>query len=429
EEHDYLLKIILIGDSGVGKTSLMRRYTDGIYSEGTASTIGVDFKIKTITVNSKRVKLQIWDTAGQERFKSIVSNYYRGANGLIVVFDLLNKESFDHLDIWIKDLQKKNATVGSEIIILGNKVDEKEHVQVTKEDVLPFLKKYSIPHSNYYEVSAKENLEVETAFVNMTSSLVEKFDKFGNGKTSKVAFKITRERQSEKSIIDSIAKYARSLSYSTTPRIAGGWVRDKIMGLDSNDMDVSVDNVSGFEFASGLVESLSTETPNIHKILANPEKSKHLETAVVKIYGMDVDFVHLRDETYSTTRIPVVSRGTAKSDAMRRDITINSLFYNILTRKIEDFSERGISDIKLGIIDTPLDPKVTLFDDPLRILRIFRFQAKFGFTIHKRIIEAIDDDRIRKALKTKVSNERIWKELSKMLGYKRGNLGLIEIAR
>lgn len=124
--HDYLFKIILIEDSGVGKTSLMRRYTDNTYSKDGASTIGVDFKIKTVVVNGKRVKLQIWDTAGQERFKAIVAHYYRGANGIMLVFDMLNAETFEHLRDWMAELEKRDVPRTTPIRIIGNKIDSKD---------------------------------------------------------------------------------------------------------------------------------------------------------------------------------------------------------------------------------------------------------------------------------------------------------------
>lgn len=232
----------------------------------------------------------------------------------------------------------------------------------------------------------------------------------------------------ENCIFEIIKKYALNQSPIVTPRLAGGFVRDKIMGLECHDIDVALDNVSGLTFAEGLSEVLK-EHPSVHKISANPEKSKHLETAVIHMMGYSIDFVHLRSETYTETRIPQINPGTPLEDASRRDITINTLFYNLITNEIEDFTGRGLDDIRNGIIDTPLDPRITLFDDPLRILRIFRFKSKMGFEIKDRIYDAIKDQRIKEALRKKVSNERNGIEIWKMIQYPRGEDGMFEIIK
>lgn len=232
--------------------------------------------------------------------------------------------------------------------------------------------------------------------------------------------------EEEKRVFSAIKEHGLSLEPRVIPRLAGGFVRDKVMGISSHDIDVALDNISGHSFALGLSKKIE-DCPNVHKILANPDKSKHLETAVVSLYGFSIDFVHLRSESYSMTRIPDIRVGTPEEDANRRDITINSLFYNLVTDKIEDFTGRGILDIKRKIIDTPLDPEITLFDDPLRILRIFRFKSKFSFEISERIYKALASQKIRAALETKVSNERIGAEIFKMLEYRNGHEGLLEI--
>lgn len=114
----------------------------------------------------------------------------------------------------------------------------------------------------------------------------------------------------------------------------------------------------------------------------NPEQSKNLRTATIKINDNFIDIVNLRTEKYSEdSRIPIIEIGTAKEDALRRDLTINALFYNIVTQEIEDLTEKGLDDIKNGIIRTPLDPFITFKDDPLRILRVFRFAGRFNYKV------------------------------------------------
>ncbi|KAG5859405.1 poly A polymerase head domain-containing protein [Encephalitozoon hellem] len=235
--------------------------------------------------------------------------------------------------------------------------------------------------------------------------------------------------EAEEDIFDLIIRHARGFR-NVIPRVAGGWVRDKIMGNPSFDMDIALENISGYKFAAGLVKSArGQKLTEVHVIKDNPEKSKHLETAVVRINGFCVDFVNLRSETYSETRIPNINPGTPQEDAFRRDLTINSLFYNLFTREIEDYTGRGIDDIKRKILATPLDPRTTLLDDPLRLVRIFRFHSKFGFKIDEKIDEALLDERIKPALEKKVSNERIHIEIFKILHYPRGQYGLLEIIR
>lgn len=235
--------------------------------------------------------------------------------------------------------------------------------------------------------------------------------------------------EQEEEIFELIRRHARRLN-NVTPRVAGGWVRDKVMGNPSFDMDIALDNISGYEFAIGLQDSITVQKlTNVHVIKNNPEKSKHLETAVIRINGLFVDFVGLRSETYSNTRIPDVKPGTPREDALRRDLTINSLFYNIFTKEIEDYTRRGLRDINGMILMTPLDPKITLFDDPLRLVRVFRFHSKLGFSIDNRIYEALKDTKIREALVEKVSNERIYAEIFKIIHYPRGQYGLLEIIK
>merc|ERR1711965_386176 len=106
QEYDYLFKLLLIGDSGVGKSCLLLRFADDTYTETYISTIGVDFKIRTVEIDQKVIKLQIWDTAGQERFRTITSSYYRGAHGIIVVYDVTDEESFTAVERWMTEIER-----------------------------------------------------------------------------------------------------------------------------------------------------------------------------------------------------------------------------------------------------------------------------------------------------------------------------------
>uniref|UniRef100_A0A8C6NV24 Ras-related protein Rab-12 n=1 Tax=Nothobranchius furzeri TaxID=105023 RepID=A0A8C6NV24_NOTFU len=119
---DFKLQIIIIGSRGVGKTSLMERYTDDTFCEACKSTVGVDFKIKTVELREKKIRLQIWDTAGQERFNSITSAYYRGAKGIVLVYDITKQETFDDLPKWMKMIDKY-ASEEAELLLVGNKLD------------------------------------------------------------------------------------------------------------------------------------------------------------------------------------------------------------------------------------------------------------------------------------------------------------------
>ncbi|CAI5946978.1 unnamed protein product [Closterium sp. NIES-64] len=206
----------------------------------------------------------------------------------------------------------------------------------------------------------------------------------------------------------------------TQLRVAGGWVRDKLIGRDCIDIDIALDNLLGREFAEKVTEYLKERgevVRGVGVIQKNPDQSKHLETATMMIHGMWIDFVNLRAEEYAhDSRIPhTIEFGTAEEDALRRDLTINSMFYNISTEQIEDPTGRGITDLNGGIIRTPLPPHQTFLDDPLRVLRAVRFAARFGFSLDEELRAAAASEEVRTALGNKVSKERIGKEVELML--------------
>jgi tRNA nucleotidyltransferase (CCA-adding enzyme) len=133
-----------------------------------------------------------------------------------------------------------------------------------------------------------------------------------------------------------------------------------------------------------------------------------LEVVNIHIFGLDVDIVNLRTEEYADTRIPTVKFGTPLEDAMRRDLTINTLFYNVNSGKVEDFTEKGLEDLRLMRIRTPIDPRQTFLDDPLRILRAIRFSITLGFTLSKEIVSCVQTHpKIKTALVSKVTPEQM----------------------
>uniref|UniRef100_A0A7S1TRZ4 Uncharacterized protein n=2 Tax=Phaeomonas parva TaxID=124430 RepID=A0A7S1TRZ4_9STRA len=166
-EYDYLFKLLLIGDSGVGKSCLLLRFADDTYTESYISTIGVDFKIRTIEQEGKTIKLQIWDTAGQERFRTITSSYYRGAHGIIVVYDVTDMESFNNVKQWLHEIDRY-ASENVNKLLVGNKADLEDKRVVTTEAAQEFAESLGI---EFIETSAKDRLNVEEAFTMMASQI------------------------------------------------------------------------------------------------------------------------------------------------------------------------------------------------------------------------------------------------------------------
>ena len=224
-----------------------------------------------------------------------------------------------------------------------------------------------------------------------------------------------QEEELFKVLLDSRSQKGRH----TVLRVAGGWVRDKILKRESDDVDIALDDQSGQEFASSLNEYLKSQGFETHKlavITANPDQSKHIETAVVRVLGFSIDFVNLRSETYSEeSRIPTIQYGSPAEDAERRDFTVNALFYNLDTRQVEDFTNKGLEDLKAGIIRTPVDPLITFRDDPLRVLRAIRFSSRYAFSFDDTLVRAARHKDIHSAMTHKVSRERVWKELKPMI--------------
>ena len=165
---DYIFKIVLIGDTSVGKSCLLTRFADDQFTENYVTTIGVDFRFKTMIVMDKIVKVQVWDTAGQERYRSITNAYYRGAEGILIVFDVTKKESFENIQNWINEV---TVYTGKDVIMicLGNKNDLKKGID--KKDIYEFQKKTGLEIIN---VSAKTGDGVEEAFKHIIELLIKK---------------------------------------------------------------------------------------------------------------------------------------------------------------------------------------------------------------------------------------------------------------
>ena len=172
-DYQYIFKLILIGNSGVGKSSIIQRYMKNTFEESYKCTIGVDFLMKTLNLNGKTVKLQLWDTAGQEKYKSMVASYYRGANVALVVFDITSHASFDSLPVWIENYYK-NGPEEKNIILIGNKKDMEESRQVTRQEAEIFSETNNMM---YFETSAKEGDNIEYIFTYAAEKLLEYYGK------------------------------------------------------------------------------------------------------------------------------------------------------------------------------------------------------------------------------------------------------------
>lgn len=190
-DYQFIFKLILIGNSGVGKSSIIQRYMKQTFEDSYKCTIGVDFLMKTLEIKGKTVKLQLWDTAGQEKYKSMVASYYRGANVALVVFDITNHSSFDSLPLWIENYYK-NGPEQKNIILIGNKKDMVENRQVTQEEAETFSETNNMM---YFETSAKEGDNIEYVFTYAAEKLLE-FYGTPNETNIKKQLKETTELQS-----------------------------------------------------------------------------------------------------------------------------------------------------------------------------------------------------------------------------------------
>jgi len=251
-----------------------------------------------------------------------------------------------------------------------------------------------------------DDIKIIEKYQSLESNKLISYELKTNNKINK-EFSLTEEEKNCFSIIIDILK--KNNLTSTICRVAGGWVRDKLLGKESDDIDIALNDMKGSTLANLINEELYPGKNKVGIIQQNVEKGKNLETATIKINQRWIDLVNLRCEDKNKI-------GTPLSDAERRDLSINSLFYNINEGKVEDFTNKGIKDLENGIIETPIDAEITFKDDPLRILRMLRFAIKYKFRIGFNINNYIekDKDNIIKNFYENISRERIEKELYKI---------------
>jgi Ras-related protein Rab-1A len=170
-DYDYLFKIIIIGNTGIGKSTLLCRFADDKFYDNFVSTIGVDFKIKTILVNDKVIKLQIWDTAGQERFRTITTSYYRSSHIIFLCYDTTDKQSFDDLDLWKNEINKySNNNV--KVVLCATKTDLENARKISYKEGLDYAKKNNY---DFYETSSQSNINIDALFIKTSEKLLNEF--------------------------------------------------------------------------------------------------------------------------------------------------------------------------------------------------------------------------------------------------------------
>ena len=169
DEEDYrLYKILLLGDCAVGKSCLLLRYCENSFQESHLATIGLDFRLKTITLeNNRKIRIQIWDTAGEDRFRSITRNYYKGAHGIVLIYDVTDQQSFQHIKDWV-DKIKEESKEGVIIYLVGNKIDLIDKRIITNADGKKLSEEIKI---KYYETSAKDSTGVKEVFENLVKDM------------------------------------------------------------------------------------------------------------------------------------------------------------------------------------------------------------------------------------------------------------------
>ena len=169
----YQFRLILLGESTVGKSSILHHFKEGIYYPYIVATLGVDFCAKLIEVHGRRIRLELWDTAGQDRFRAIIHSYYRNAVGGLLVFDITNRESYDNLSVWLEDAQRNAGPYKPVFILVGNKTDQARQRHVSKKEALRFANKHDM---DYYETSAKNGSNIEEVFHKLADKILTLVD-------------------------------------------------------------------------------------------------------------------------------------------------------------------------------------------------------------------------------------------------------------
>uniref|UniRef100_A0A8C2Q804 Ras-related protein Rab-3 n=4 Tax=Cyprinidae TaxID=7953 RepID=A0A8C2Q804_CYPCA len=180
QNFDYMFKLLIIGNSSVGKTSFLFRYADDSFTSAFVSTVGIDFKVKTVYRNEKRVKLQIWDTAGQERYRTITTAYYRGAMGFLLMYDITNQESFYAVQDWATQI-KTYSWDNAQVILVGNKCDLEDDRLVSREDGQRLANELGF---QFFEASAKDNINVKQVFERLVDIICDKMNESLDGDPS-----------------------------------------------------------------------------------------------------------------------------------------------------------------------------------------------------------------------------------------------------
>lgn len=168
-DYDHLFKLLIIGDSGVGKSSILLRFTEDDFEEDQPCTIGVDFKVKMLEFANKKLNLTIWDTAGQEKFRSLTSSYYRGTQGIILVYDVTNRKSFEHLELWLSEIDMYTTNEDVVKLLVGNKVDRPDR-EVSKEEGAEFARSKAMV---FIECSAKTRLGIQQTFEELVQKILD----------------------------------------------------------------------------------------------------------------------------------------------------------------------------------------------------------------------------------------------------------------